>query len=270
MNDKVKVDTPEQAEFRAYCREWLKENKPGPPPKVTRSKVTQQMVTEAVFPEATEKVIFAKALKDLSSTSTATRARAAEMLGGIDHELSAIALTWRIARDACTEVRKECVNALTTLSRKEGLPAVERALSDKDSAVRLAAVRGVYRLAGVQGAALLVGMFNDPNEDVRRRAVACLGWLGQAHLAVELLPLLRGGSESVRLAALGALGNLKSPAVIDQVISLLNDPDQAVQRKAFDVLQTITGRQMSETFPEDDAGRRFVIARWRAWREEHP
>ena len=38
MNDKVKVDTPEQAEFRAYCREWLKENKPGPPPKVTRSK----------------------------------------------------------------------------------------------------------------------------------------------------------------------------------------------------------------------------------------
>ena len=32
MNDEVKVDTPEQAEFRAYCREWVAKNKPGPPP----------------------------------------------------------------------------------------------------------------------------------------------------------------------------------------------------------------------------------------------
>jgi len=38
MSEKVKVDTPEQAEFRAYCREWLENNKPGPPPKEIRSK----------------------------------------------------------------------------------------------------------------------------------------------------------------------------------------------------------------------------------------
>ena len=30
MNDKVKVDTPEQAEFRAFCKEWLSKNKPNP------------------------------------------------------------------------------------------------------------------------------------------------------------------------------------------------------------------------------------------------
>ncbi len=28
----VKKDTPEQAEFRQYCRDWLRENKPGAPP----------------------------------------------------------------------------------------------------------------------------------------------------------------------------------------------------------------------------------------------
>ncbi len=28
----AKKDTPEQAEFREYCRNWLKDNKPGPPP----------------------------------------------------------------------------------------------------------------------------------------------------------------------------------------------------------------------------------------------
>ena len=26
-------DTPEQAEFRAHCREWLKNNHPGQPPR---------------------------------------------------------------------------------------------------------------------------------------------------------------------------------------------------------------------------------------------
>jgi len=30
MNEKVKVDTPEQAEFRAYCKEWLSNSKPEP------------------------------------------------------------------------------------------------------------------------------------------------------------------------------------------------------------------------------------------------
>ncbi len=40
MNDEATVDTPEQAEFRAYCREWLSNNKPGPPlpPEKRRSK----------------------------------------------------------------------------------------------------------------------------------------------------------------------------------------------------------------------------------------
>ena len=32
MNDRAKLDTPEQAAFRAYCREWLSKNRPGPLP----------------------------------------------------------------------------------------------------------------------------------------------------------------------------------------------------------------------------------------------
>jgi len=32
MSKKAMVDTPEQAEFRAYCQEWLQNNKPGPAP----------------------------------------------------------------------------------------------------------------------------------------------------------------------------------------------------------------------------------------------
>lgn len=28
MSDKVRADTPEQAEFRTYCKEWLSKNRP--------------------------------------------------------------------------------------------------------------------------------------------------------------------------------------------------------------------------------------------------
>jgi len=32
MSESARKDTPEQAEFRRYCREWLKDNRPGDPP----------------------------------------------------------------------------------------------------------------------------------------------------------------------------------------------------------------------------------------------
>ena len=32
MSESARQDTPEQAEFRQYCREWLQNNKPGEPP----------------------------------------------------------------------------------------------------------------------------------------------------------------------------------------------------------------------------------------------
>jgi hypothetical protein len=32
MADSERKDTPEQAEFRAYCRRWLADNHPGEPP----------------------------------------------------------------------------------------------------------------------------------------------------------------------------------------------------------------------------------------------
>ena len=32
MTDAAQIDTPEQAEFRQYCRDWLADNTPGEPP----------------------------------------------------------------------------------------------------------------------------------------------------------------------------------------------------------------------------------------------
>jgi hypothetical protein len=253
-----------------------------PPPPVVRAdapspEVTSAEVSGAQFIGAREKLVFARALEDMSSREEAVRARAVRSVAGIRNKLVARALCARLARDTSADVRKECVKALTALGMEEGLPAVERALSDASPAVRLAAVRSVYSLAkrvpsggAGRGAASLVRLLSDKHEDVRRRAAACLGWLGQEHLAAHLLPLLRDESAFVRRTALDALGNLESRRAVPEVIELLNDPETSVRKRAFEALNTITGRQLAEAFPEDEQENQLLIARWRVWLEREP
>ena len=45
----MKVDSPEQAEFRAYCREWLPKNRPGPEPVESRSKTQVGQKSQALM-----------------------------------------------------------------------------------------------------------------------------------------------------------------------------------------------------------------------------
>ena len=49
MNDKVKADTPEQAEFRSYCSDWLAKNPLGPPPAVRRSKTQPGVMSQEMM-----------------------------------------------------------------------------------------------------------------------------------------------------------------------------------------------------------------------------
>jgi len=49
MSEKAKADTPEQAEFRAYCREWISNNRPGPPPAERRSKTQAGVMSQAMM-----------------------------------------------------------------------------------------------------------------------------------------------------------------------------------------------------------------------------
>ena len=49
MNDKVRTEAPEQAEFRAYCRQWVTDNRPGPPPADRRSKTRSGVMSQAMM-----------------------------------------------------------------------------------------------------------------------------------------------------------------------------------------------------------------------------
>jgi len=230
--------------------------------------VTYEEAQAAVFPNATNKIIFMRALSDIASEDVAARADAARAMAGIDHELSVRALVTQMTCEPSPQVRQECIKALTTLGRQEGLPAFEGALTDESASVRLAAVRGLYHLAGAESAPLLIRMFCDESEGVRRRAVSCVGWLGQKELAVELLPLLTDSSASVRRAAAEAMGNLRSRQVVSALIERLNDPEKSVRKAVLGAIETIAGKKMKEPFASDEKSLQHLIARWREWWKE--
>ena len=231
--------------------------------------ITPEQVRTADFASAAERIIFTRALFDITSQDTAARTDAARAMAGVRHELSVKALVTQMAHEPSAQVRQECIKALTKLEMKEGLSVVERALTDRAASVRLAAVWGLYRLAGAESARALIYMFSDEDEEVRRRAVTCIGWLGQETLAVELLLPLSDSSVSVRRSAVEAIGNLRSRQVVPSLIERLNDPEKSIGNAALGVLETITGKKMSRgPFPRNEKLLQRLIARWREWWKE--
>ena len=227
--------------------------------------VTEEQVQTAVFSNATDKVIFTRALSDIASQDVEVRTNAVKMIGSIRHKLSIKALVTQLVRETSPKVRQECVKALTRQEVNEGLRAVKRALTDQAASVRLAAVWGLYRLAGAESASYLVRMLSDEDEEIQRRSATCIGWLRQEELAVELLPLLSNRSACVRRAAIEAMGKLRSRRVISALIEHLNDPEKSIRKVILDTLKKITGKKMSGPVPRDEKALQCFIARWREW-----
>jgi len=250
-----------QPEEKAALSDWCEEEVEVP----SLPAVTEGQVQTAVFSNATEKVIFTRALSEIASQDTDVRTNAVKAIGSIRHKLSIKALVTQLARETSPHVRQECIKALTRQEVNEGLRAAKYALTDEAALVRLAAVWGLYRLAGAESASDLVRMVSDEDEEVRRRSATCIGWLGQEELAVELLPLLSERSACVRRAAIEAMGSLHSRQVISTLIEHLNDPEKSIRKVILDTLKKITGKKMSGPLPTDEKTLQYFIARWREW-----
>jgi hypothetical protein len=230
--------------------------------------VTSEDIEAGAFTGAVQKVLLKRALSDLEHEDVGTRTQAAKSIGDIRNELSVRVLAAHAFREEAAQVRKECINALRTLDMEEALPVVERALNDSCASVRAAAVRGIYRLGGVESTSTLTRMLPDESAEVRRMAATCLGWLGQEHLAAELVPLFTDEAAPVRQAAVEAVGNLGSRQVVFTLIECLNDSDESVRKKVLGAIEGITGKKLSDGYPEDEEGRQRLIARWRHWWNE--
>lgn len=227
--------------------------------------ITLKDVRVAVFPNEADRIIFKSALSDVASHDVSVRADGIRTMAGIRHELSVKAIIAQMAREPSPKVRQECIKALTTLERKEGLSTIVRALKDQAALVRLAAVWGLYRLAGAECAPALMKLFSDEDDEIRRRAATCIGWLGQDTFAVKLLPLLADKSVSVRRAAIEAMGNLRSRRVVSNLIECMNDPEESIRKAVLCALETITGKKMGQRFSINEKSHQLLIERWRAW-----
>ena len=230
--------------------------------------VTDEEVQAAVFDKITDKILFAKAVSDIANQDVIVRLDAVETIAGIGHELSVKALVAQMASEQSPQVRQECIKALTTLGMKEGLPAVEQALTDEAGSVRLTAVWGLYRFAGTQSGTALVGMLSDKDEGVRHRAATCIGWLGQGKLAADLTILLDDDSVLVRRSAAEAMGNLGNRQVVLSMIEHLKDPDKATRKIVLCAIEKITGKKIGKSFPKNKADMDRLIARWHEWWKE--
>ncbi len=230
--------------------------------------VTDEQVQAAVFSRVTDKILFAKAVSDITNQNVVVRLDAVKIMADIGHELSVKALAAHMASEQSPQVRQECIKTLTTLGMKEGLPVIENALSDETGLVRMAAVWGLYRLAGTQSTTALAGMLSDKDEGVRRRAAACIGWLGKTRLALDLTILLDDDSVLVRRAAAEAMGNLANPQVVMSMIEHLKDPDKETRKIILCAIEKITGKKIGKSFPTNKTDLDRLIARWRQWWKE--
>lgn len=222
-------------------------------------------VDSAEFSGVAQKVVFRRALSDLSHRDSTMRARAADAMGNIRNELSMRALAAHFFIESSSRVRKECINALGTLDLKDGLAVVEKASQDPESSVRLAAVMAAYRLAGAESSSMLLHMLQDEDPEVRRRAASCVGWLGQAKLAVQLLPLLSDDALRVRAAAVEAMGALRNRQTVSPLLEFFNGADELLQKKILEAIERITGKTMNAASPQNDEERERLVARWRHW-----
>jgi len=227
--------------------------------------VTAEQVQTASFESETERILFARALSDITSPDTSARIDAVRAMADIRHKFSVRAIDAQMASEPSAMVRQECIKALTSLGIKEGAGAIERALTDEAASVRLAAVWGLYRLSGIQSSPALIRMLDDKDEGVRQRVITCIGWLGKEELAVELLPLLDDSSVSIRQAVVEAMGKLRCRQTIPSLIKRLNDPDKTIRKAILDVLKTITGKKMSGPSPRDEKSFLLLVARWQQW-----
>jgi hypothetical protein len=205
-------------------------------------------VEAAIFPKATDKTVFTKALSDMANQDAALRADAAKILAGIRHGLSVKVLVNQLGREHSAKVRQECVRSLAALRMNEGITGVETAITDPVAQVRLVAVWSLYQLAGAESVPTLMRTLSDEDEEVRRRAVTCLEWLARDQKTA------------------GMIGTTDSRLVVSALIRCLEDPEKLVRTAALSALEAVTGKKMVMPGTTDDKGsHQDIIAQWKKW-----
>lgn len=121
----------------------------------------------------------------------------------------------------------------------------QRALSDADSSVRAAAVRGLALHGNPEHVTSILPMLTDPDRLLRWEAARALQRLHNPAAIPPLLQRLFERSEpeaQVRASVASALGQYADARVLEALFAALGDRDLTVNRAAQESLRTLTGQ----------------------------
>lgn len=187
-------------------------------------------------------------IEALRDKSDRVRGNAVWALGFISGEIGAkdtrvLKLIINALNDKSPDVREGAVLALKYLRNEENVKPLIKALGDKDSMVRCAAVNSLkeYGIMGYRGIVkpLTETLLNDENGDVRYEAARELDCLDIVEIEIAVEPLIRALNDknlNVRSAvahSLGELGHgLEDKRFVVPLIKALKDDEYEVREEA--------------------------------------
>lgn len=137
---------------------------------------------------------------------------------------------------------------LGALRIRQALPALRRALEDRDTHVRIAAVRAVGELGDRADLAELVQRLGDRSSVVAGRAQEVLAEHGRA-AAEEIISFAHTSeSPAARYAAVDLLGWLRVPQAVEPLLDLVRDADPELRVKATKAAAAIGDPRFVEPF----------------------
>ena len=149
------------------------------------------------------------------------------------------------------EVRRRALGVARTSMAEGGerwLPAVERALSDEDGEVRLAAARALAAIRGQSAADVLRPFLTGPDPNLAVTAAAALASSdNEADVATaedtftRFVADTRASSADLRQQVARALGLVRNPRFRPLLVGLMCDPDHVVASTAIQSAGTIGG-----------------------------
>lgn len=187
--------------------------------------------------------VYSQTLQTLQSDpSSIRRADAASALGEFLAVPGIAACATALAADADATVRAAAASALGRLN-SDGNGALETALGDSDSGVKLAALHAAARINSFVAMANVSALLMDPNADVRRNALNVLDALDATDALVAVTAAAQNDSDAtVRAEACHALGTFGTAAqsalpVLQQLE--MSDPDTFVRDAAQIAIERI-------------------------------
>ncbi|MFZ5806796.1 MAG: HEAT repeat domain-containing protein [Verrucomicrobiota bacterium] len=125
---------------------------------------------------------------------------------------------------------------------------LKNALKDKNTVVKVAAIKALGLLKDASAAERLISVAKDSDQNVRKAVIVALGDMKNEKAIPLLIQYLKDKDWFIRAEAANALGKVGNSAAADALFKLLEDSDQYVRRNARQALQNLTTKENKSVY----------------------